>query len=55
MDKKTKAKVQKWGEADALAGKPIDAYYDTPLKRHTESLRAVYTTAWKLTKGQSWK
>lgn len=35
------------GEADFKAGKSIDAFYQLPLKRHTELDRGRYEIGWR--------
>jgi len=35
------------GEEDFKAGKPIDAFYDLPLKQHTELDRGRYELGWR--------
>jgi hypothetical protein len=40
-------KLRKIGERDARAGKPIEAFYDVPLVRHTEALRASYEIGYR--------
>lgn len=40
-------RVRQQGRDDYAAGKPITAYYDMPLKRHTESMRGFYEMGWR--------
>ena len=35
------------GKIDFEAGKPIDAFYALPMKRHTEGFRAEYEIGWR--------
>lgn len=41
------------GYQDALAGKPIDAFKDVPLARHSESLRAEYEIGYRAAKQEN--
>ena len=42
------------GEADRKAGKPIGAFYDMPLQRHTELLRGSYEIGWRDASREQW-
>lgn len=44
---KTTRSLREQGYEDARQGKPIEAYLDVRLKRHTESKRAEYEIGWR--------
>ena len=52
MDKNRRNQLRNRGAADRRAGKPITAYYETPLswrrqRKHTERGRCQYEIGWR--------
>jgi hypothetical protein len=50
--KKHHDKLRDLGEADFLAGKSIDAFYQVPIPRHTELERGSYEVGWRAAKAE---
>jgi hypothetical protein len=50
-NRKMLQRLREMGEEDSRMGKPIDAFQLTPIKRHTERMRAAYEIGWRYNAG----